>query len=185
MARRALHLRRPSQPARRLAGFTLIEALIAIVIMSIGVLALARLQAQTLVDGRSASMRNIATMLAYNLADQVRSNATAQIAGYYNLPGATPTAACYSAAGCTPQQMAATSYKVWLDEVGSALPGGYGTVCIDSTPGGGTPANPQCDNAPGAPYVVKIWWQDDLTHSGTTSTSATPPLSLFVTTLVP
>ncbi|MCY0856150.1 type IV pilus modification protein PilV [Cupriavidus sp. D39] len=174
MARHPLQPRLPVQPTRRLAGFTLIEALVSIVVMSIGVLALARLQAQTLVDGRSASMRNIATMLAYNLADQVRSNEAAQAAGYYNLPGATPTAACYSTAGCTPQQMAVTSYKVWLDEAGSALPGGYGTVCIDSTPGDGTPSNPQCDNAPNAPYAIKIWWQDDLTHSGTASTTAPP-----------
>jgi type IV pilus assembly protein PilV len=41
-----------------------------------------------------------------------------------------------------------------------AAPGGQGVVCIDNTPDDGTPAAPACDNVTGAPYVIKVWWDD-------------------------
>ena len=169
-------------PTRRhpAAGFTLNEAQVTIVVRSIGVLALATLQVRTLVDGRTAAMRNVATVLAYNLADQIRSNEAAMTAGAYNQPVGLTTVVCFTTAGCTPAQMAASSYKAWLDDTAAALPSGLGTVCIDSTPDDGTPANPQCDNASGAPYAIKIWWQEDKVP-----TNRDPVYQRFVTAFVP
>ncbi|WP_454722407.1 MULTISPECIES: type IV pilus modification protein PilV [Cupriavidus] len=166
---------RPPRPTRRTRGFTLIEALVTLVILSIGVLALTVLQMQTLLDGRTAAMRNIATVMAYNLADQIRGNEIATKAGTYNLPTAQSTPACYTAAGCPTDAMARSSFQDWTDDVAAALPAGTGTVCVDSTPDDGTgPAAPACDNQPGAPYVIKIWWHED---KGATQR--------FVTALVP
>ncbi len=163
--------RRPGQ-AR---GFTLIEALVTLVILSIGVLALTVLQMQTLLDNRTASMRNIATVMAYNLADQIRSNETATKAGTYNLPTGQTTPACYTAAGCPTDAMARSSFQDWVDDLADALPAGSGTVCVDSTPDDGSgPAAAACDNQPGAPYVIKIWWRE-----GKNATQR------FVTALVP
>lgn len=187
-----LHAKPPGRPrsgrARacrrtRPGGFTLIEALVTIVVLAFGVLALAILQTQTLLDTRTASMRNVATAMAYNLADQIRANERALTAGTYsNLtanPKPEPVAACYTAAGCTPEQMALTSFAAWLDDVGAALPGGTGIVCIDSTPTDGTsPAVHGCDNVAGAPYVIKIWWRED-------SKSNDTPIQRFVTAVVP
>ncbi|MHA7681387.1 type IV pilus modification protein PilV [Cupriavidus sp. PET2-C1] len=174
------HPERTHSRRRPASGFTLIEALVTIVVLSFGVLALAALQLRTLVDGRTASMRNVATVLAYNLADQLRSNEAAMTAGAYNQPVGLTTVACFTTAGCTPAQMAASSYKAWLDDTAAALPSGLGTVCIDSTPDDGTPANPQCDNASGAPYAIKIWWQEDKVP-----TNQDPVYQRFVTAFVP
>lgn len=166
MARPASPPPRHAAPRRRPGGFSLIESLVTMVILSIGILALVALQTATLVDSRIASMRNVATMLAYNLADQIRGNEPAVTQGAYNRPVAQTTAACFTAAGCTVAQMAATSFRAWLDDVARALPAGTGTVCIDSTPNDGDPpvgapaGDPGCDNVAGAPYVIKIWWAE-------------------------
>ncbi len=166
-------LSRTRQPAR---GFSLIEALVTLVVLSVGMLALANLQLQTLVDTRTASMRNFAALMAYNLADQVRSNETAVANGTFNPPKNTPVAACFATAGCTPDQMATTAYASWLEDIKTSMPGGDGIICIDSTPNDGTSAaDPKCDNADKkAPYVIKIWWRED----GQTT-------QLFSTALIP
>lgn len=159
-------------------GFTLIEALVTIIILAIGVLALAILQVQTLLDSRTAAMRNVATAMAYNLADQMRSNETALVSGTYDKPNAAVSPACYSQAGCTPVQMALTSFAAWKEDVAAALPAGDGFVCIDSTPLDGTPAAPLCDGVANAPYVIKIWWREN-------NNDLSQPLQLFATSLVP
>lgn len=166
-----LHARRRSQ------GFSLIEALVTIVVLSIGVLALAILQLQTMVDTRTATMRNIAAVMAYNLGDQMRSNETAKANGTYHLPAEAPQASCYTTAGCSPDDMARTGYAAWLEDLRAALPGAEGVVCVDSTPADGTgAASPACDAySTTAPYVIKIWWRED----------SSQPKQLFATTLVP
>jgi len=168
-----LRARRQRGPAA--GGFTLIESLVTIVILSIGVLALVILQLQTLADNRTAAMRNVATVLAYNLADQIRSNEAGKLALAYNLPQGALKTACYGTNGCSPSDIAVNGFQAWLDDAAAALPGGTGTICIDSTPQDGTPAAPACDNVAGSPYVVKIWWQED---KGAT-------VQRFATSLVP
>ena len=63
---------------RRQSGFTLIEILVAVVILSVGLLGVASLQVQ------SAYLRSQATLLAYDMADRMRVNTTRAIAGDYN-----------------------------------------------------------------------------------------------------
>lgn len=171
-----------------MAGFSLIEALVTIVILSFGVLALAMLQVQTLIDTRTSAARNIAAEMAYNLADELRSNYAAFYGGTFkNLPTAAPLPvdACY-AAGCTPEQMALTSYATWRADVAAALNGGQGYLCIDSTPNDGTdPVNNGCDGAANAPYVIKIWWKESTQRTADNQpTQSTVPMQ-FVTSFMP
>ncbi|CAG9169503.1 hypothetical protein LMG32289_01702 [Cupriavidus pampae] len=194
MSRLPLHAHRSGRVprirvARNAAGFSLIEALVTIVVLSFGVLALAMLQVQTLVDTRTSAGRNIAAEMAYNLADEVRANVAAFDAGAFKeLPTAAPAqvAACYGA-GCTPLQMATTSYATWRNDLQSALgPDSEGYLCIDGTPDDGTgAADNQCDNAPGAPYVIKIWWKEHTQRTADNQPNA-PTIALrFVTSFVP
>jgi type IV pilus assembly protein PilV len=53
-------------------GFTLIEVLIAMLVLAGGLLGLAGLQAASLSNGQSAYNRSQATQLAYQLADNMR-----------------------------------------------------------------------------------------------------------------
>jgi len=55
-------------------GFTLLEVLIALLILSIGLLGLAALQTTGLRSNQMASMRTLATTTAYDITDRMRAN---------------------------------------------------------------------------------------------------------------
>ena len=58
----------------RQAGFTLIEVMVAVLVMAIGLLGFALLQTMSVRYAQSANQRTEATNLAYDLLDQMRSN---------------------------------------------------------------------------------------------------------------
>ena len=68
----------------RQKGFTLLEVLVAVLVLAIGLLGLAGLQATSLRVNQSASMRSQATNLAYDMADRIRANRGAALAGSYD-----------------------------------------------------------------------------------------------------
>ncbi|KZY29247.1 hypothetical protein A3752_17855 [Oleiphilus sp. HI0081] len=76
-------LLQPLSPKHQ-GGFTLIEILVAIVILSIGLLGVASLQVQGLRNNQSAYLRSQASLLVYDMADRMRTNADEAIAGAYD-----------------------------------------------------------------------------------------------------
>jgi type IV pilus assembly protein PilV len=64
-------------------GFTLIEAMVALLVLSIGLLGVAGLQLTSLRSNTSSSYRSQATFLAYDIADRMRANRQAAMAGSY------------------------------------------------------------------------------------------------------
>lgn len=146
------------------AGFTLIEVLIAVVVLAAGLLGLAALQTTTLSNNQSAYFRSQATQLAYDISDRMRSNQAGVTAGNYN--DAAATADDCEANICTPAQMAGYDLNRWnaaLTAPRDGLPSGTGVVCIDSTPEDvpvATPAAKRCDGF-GTNYAIKIWWDDN------------------------
>lgn len=154
-------IRNPAQTlmkASKVSGFTLIEILIAMVVLGIGLLGLAGLQATGLRNSHSAYHRSQATQLAYDMADRMRANPVGFAAGAYN-DGAATNDNCQANA-CTPAQMAGYDIDQWDAELAAQLPGGSGVVCIDSTSDDGTAAAPACDGN-GNTYAIKIWWDDN------------------------
>lgn len=156
------------------SGFTLVEVLIAVVILAGGLLGLAGLQAMGLSSNQSAYNRSLATQLASDIADRMRSNPTVAV-NYLNtfmLPSAAtcatgnaPCSACTSSSStCTPAQLAVKDLYDWNSNLQSAFPAGTGIICVDSTPNDGTPTNPACDNK-GPVVVVKIGWDDNKSGS--------------------
>ncbi len=144
------------------AGFTLIEVLIAMLVLGVGLLGLAGLQASSLRNNQSAYNRSQATELAYDLADRMRAN----IAGIATYTAMLPTDAAAQAncvtvsTTCTTNVMAQNDLYQWNLAVTTALPSGQGFVCLDSTPGDGASAvAANCDEA-GNTYAIKIWWDD-------------------------
>ena len=146
------------------AGFSLIEALIAILVVAISVLAMGGLQLSSLRSTGSSMFRTIATQQAYDIADRARANMPAYRSGAYVGAGVSH-AACFSLAGCTPQEQAEMDLYLWNQANASVLPGGQGVVCVDSTPNDGTPGTPDCDGVAGANLAIKIWWDDDRSGS--------------------
>lgn len=66
--------RRFGSSTRKMSGFTLIEVMIAILVLGIGLLGFALLQTMSVRFAQSANQRTQATNLAYDLLDQMRSN---------------------------------------------------------------------------------------------------------------
>jgi type IV pilus assembly protein PilV len=155
-------------------GMTLLEIMIAILIISIGLLGMAGLQAVGLKANVGASQRTAATMLAYEMADRMRANNAGVIANNYNAAINVPAqqATCLQVAGCTAQQMAQNDMWEWSQAVQNTLPSGMGIVCKDQIPDdgfgnaslGNTPTGAWCDGN-GNVYVVKIWWLEDRSES--------------------
>jgi len=114
-------------------GFTLLEVLVSLVIISIGLLGLAGLQATGLKNNLSASHRSQATQLSYDIADRMRSN-KASINNYLTSFMA-PTVAgkqngCLTAAGCSSSQMAQHDLYEWNLSLINLLPSGEGVISL-------------------------------------------------------
>lgn len=163
---------------RSQGGFTLIEVLVSALILSIGLIGVAGVQALSLKNNQSAYMRSQASALAYDLADRMRTNVEGANAGFYDPGQAASNASCGVPAGCTPQQAARNDLAEWIGAVALHLPMGTGFVCIDSTPYDGTSvANPQCDGV-GTQHSVKIWWDADRDGVITVTAANTERLSI-------
>jgi len=143
-------------------GFSLLEALVALVILSVGLLGIAGLQARGLLNNVNANFRTQASFLADDLADRMRANKRAMTGAtkYFDEPTGAYTGACLTTSGCSVAAMARHDFFLWEQQVTGILPLGSGEVCIDSTPVDGAPGAPECDGL-GGQYAIKVWWDDD------------------------
>lgn len=125
MAKTTFH--RPEN--RRQAGFSIVEVLVALIVLSVGMLGIASLYVDSLRAGRTALLRTQAVFLATDMADRIRANPTAGAA--YALGGVNNgcVAGAVDSVDCTPVQMAAQDIFNWQAQIGLLLPAGAnGTV---------------------------------------------------------
>jgi type IV pilus assembly protein PilV len=110
------------------AGFSMIEAMVSLVVISVGMIGIAALYGQGLSAGRTALSRTTAVNLAATMAEDIRVNRLGQ-AGY-NGPAADNKCDPSGGGGidCTPAQMAAHDLFLWNRDVARELAGGAGTV---------------------------------------------------------
>lgn len=123
---------------RRVRGFTLVEVLIALVVLSIGMLGIAALYLDTLQASRSALYRTTAVTFAADLADRIRSNRPRNAA---------ELAIGYSGSGFN--AVAAGELATWQAAIAAQLPGGQGTVAYRA-PGANAPAQ----------YTISVSWAE-------------------------
>lgn len=137
-------------------GFTLIEVLVSTVVLSIGLLGLAGLQAGNLKNNQSAYYRSQATQLAYDIADRMRANASASgnyLSANMAVAAATQQAACTTVGtACTPAKMAENDLYDLKSALASALPAGSASITAAS-----------------GVFTVTINWDDN--HDGSTNSS--------------
>ena len=102
-------------------GFTLLEVLVAVLVMSIGLLGLAGLMASSLKNSHSAYQRTQATWLAYDVLDRMRANRQVALAGGYNLAlGAAPGG----------NGLAKDDLAEWDTALAGTLPDGDGSIAV-------------------------------------------------------
>lgn len=155
---------RPSIRSATSRGFTLLEVLVSIVVLSFGVLGVVGLQAAALQANKEARFQSTAVALGRELADMMRANKDLAIttgAGnpylgtFTSIPTANP--------GCDPcvstTEVAQANMHDWVARVGDVLPGYRITICFDATPYSPDDNLPQwtCSND-GGTAVLKIGW---------------------------
>jgi type IV pilus assembly protein PilV len=98
-------------------GFSMIELLVAVLVMGIGVLGITGLQMVSLQNNRGALVRAEAVQLAYDMLDRMRANPGANYSGL-NM-GVAPVAPnnCHTG-DCTQAQMVAFDQAVWKCSLG-------------------------------------------------------------------
>ena len=110
------------------SGMTLVESLVALVVLSVGMLGVAGLMLTGIASNRSALYRTQAVNLVSDMADRIRANASARIAydslGYGAAPAQHDCAPTQGQAGgnCTVAQLAEDDLARWLESIRIALP---------------------------------------------------------------
>ena len=178
-------------------GFSLIEVLIAIVVLSFGLLGTVGLQATALQANRDARLQSAAMGLARELAEMMRGNKDIALVttnnpydGDYSSP-LTPTTASYclkvsntttttstnacagASAAITQTNIANAQMTEWLTRLDQELPGARVVICDDTQPYNGS-GIPQwaCTAGAAATKVVKIGWTRSSTNSTLTGSNA-------------
>ena len=126
-------------------GFTMVELMVAVLVLAIGLLGLAGLQVWGLSNNHNAYLRTQATLLAQDIIERMRSNSgvdyTADCASF------TATSVDCSANACTAGQMAGYDLSAWCmgqtttgsgttrtGGLANQLPSGTGTITKTAGP---------------------------------------------------
>lgn len=148
----------PSRKRRPSQGFSLIEVLVALLILSIGVVGVTGVQLSSIKFNQVSQQRSYAAQHALSITERMRSNleGVRPPANFYifdwpfaTIPSKVPAAPVGDCAtACTPQQMANKNLNQWLTQLAASLPSGRGTIS-QSPP-----------LVVGAPYVVTVMWEE-------------------------
>jgi type IV pilus assembly protein PilV len=135
-------------------GFTLVEMLVALVVLSVGMLGIAGLFTVSLRSGGSAIQRMQAVNLASDMADRIRANRRAGIAYKVGAAGTGTDKNCVGASAvvCNKDDMAATDVFVWKNAIKAAFKGGTATGDIDYVAASLTTLP--------ATYTIRVLWKE-------------------------
>ena len=128
-------------------GFTLIEAMVSLVVLSVGMIGIAALYAQGLGASRTAQYRTFAVNLVGDMSDRIRANrlALGAYAGGAANQGCDPQSG--GGVNCTPAQMAAHDLFVFDQQVTQQLPNGQWNIVFN--PGALPPS-----------YQITVLWDE-------------------------
>lgn len=110
------------------AGFTLIEVLISLLILSVGLLGVASLQVQSLRNNHSAYMRTQASLLAHDILDRMRVNRNRASAYQIDFSESVTSGTDCEANACSSAQMAVFDLADWKADLAAKLPSGDGRI---------------------------------------------------------
>lgn len=163
------------------SGFTLIEVLVSLVVLSVGLLGIAGMITTSLRTNDAAYQRTEANILAYSIIDRMRSNRTAATQSDYDVSTGAyskPSNDCLqsstnSSPDCSSSDMAKWDLYEWKQELAN-LPSGDGTISTS------------LDSNGVVDVTVTVQWnaaraEQALSNTSSSSTSASDILSFTVT----
>jgi type IV pilus assembly protein PilV len=110
-------------------GMSLVEVLVALVVLSVGMLGIAGLYVEEMRANRTALTRTQAVSLANDMADRIRANPR----GGIDYEGPATLHACVAGVQCSSQELAQDDVARWRTTVAATLPNASVPV-IDFTP---------------------------------------------------
>lgn len=135
---------------QRQRGISLLETLIAVLVLAIGLLGVAGLQTTNLKNSQSAHQRTMAVMLAGSMAERIRANAGVAATGAFAL---SKTCSNISLAGSIQN----VERSQWVAEILLAL-GGAGTSCGEVNYDAGSRT-----------YTIIVSWDDSRALGGSSA----------------
>jgi type IV pilus assembly protein PilV len=129
-------------------GFTLVEVLVALLVLTVGLLGYAGMQTTAMKFTNSAHLRTSATNLAYDIADRMRANVDSARGGNYDKDfGKDPN----------PGGVAGEDLDQWINDVQTVLPDGEARIVTQSS----------------GRALIEMRWTDDRTDSGAGNSTTT------------
>ncbi|HEX8614511.1 MAG TPA: type IV pilus modification protein PilV [Telluria sp.] len=179
-------------------GFTLIEVLVAVLLLAVGILGALGTQVAALRTRQESSLMSRGVHLATSLAERMRANAAQMQLGdainpYLQLryeagEGAPPPAPaqCYGAGRCDSAQLARFDIADTVAALHAGFPGGRIAVCRDAVvwDDAGQALAWECASVAGAPVVIKLGWQVRRAGSGAAAPAA-PAVAVMLGTGAP
>ncbi len=149
---------------QRQLGISLIEVLVSLVIVSIVLLGMMKLQITSLQHNQSAASVSQANLVAYDILERMRVNKGTDIAAYFNVKGVDKGCTIYSSSDakpdCSVSDMALDDIYRWDTYIAEHLTNGKGVVCRSDLKND-LPGVPNCEgNDSDNPVVVYIWWTE-------------------------
>lgn len=141
-------------------GFGLIEVLVSVVIVAIGLLGIAAMQAHSVRYNHSAQLRSTAITQASNMIDRMSANQQGVQEGQYNSISGTPSDPGCST--CSTAQIAQKDAHEWNTNNATLMPSGQGTVAA----------------AGGSRYTITIRWDGNRTGATGTGCSGNTDIDL-------
>ena len=118
---------------RTQSGTTLIEVLVSILVVSIGLLGLAGLFANSLKSTNEGYLYSQVVALTYDIADRIRANPNA-LTAYANNPPAQLAKDCSQPDTiCSSSELAAYDLFTWKQQLDTALPSPTPTITVNGT----------------------------------------------------
>jgi type IV pilus assembly protein PilV len=131
---------------RNQRGVSLVESMIALVVISIGLLGIAALQITSMKQNATALNHSQAVWMAYNMADRIRSNIN-QFVAYSTVDTSSASPQDCMTGACNTTQMVLSDAADWKTQVEN-LPAGRGMVTGDATQ-----------------LLISVMWDDEGTNA--------------------
>lgn len=109
-------------------GYTLIETVISLFLLTTALLGLSALYNLSLQSSHGAILHDFATLQAADMAERIRANPGAVIDGHYLGLSGEPSGADCTAVHCTPEAMARFDFREWNRQNSALLPSGSGSI---------------------------------------------------------
>jgi type IV pilus assembly protein PilV len=173
---------------RRARGFSMVEVLVSLIIIAVGMLGLAKINALAYASTGVANQQSLAALEAASLAAAMRANhsywSTVSLTTAFNytanalIPAGTntlPSTTNLCTSSCTPTLLAELDVQNWVAALNAALPNPIATInCAVPTVAG---------SAPGC--WIQVSWREENTAINTNAVGNTMALPTYTLYVVP